>query len=491
MSLVEPLLNTSSSDSSDGEVKFDKMSKEILENQLSQLRSELEAERKKSQQLKENAELYKRVKREMETELSACLDEQATRHHERMKEMVQEFKTGCNIADKVKVNTLIFKGKTGEDPSVHILRVKDWPKAIDSESETKCTNNFYLTLDGDAHQWIDDIGQPTSWESLKTDFCKRFSIQGRSSRHLHHKWRTLSFDPHKDDIDAFVKDVKATAKQLNYEDEAILNTIKTCMPNDIYGAIFDIKELSKLITMVKKFYAARPQVSQSAGHQAPTANTFPALPGQLQALQGLKLQALSQGLAAPREFYAYHQGDRQPQRGGQPYKPFLTRGRGRPSFSSHFNGNRRGNDNYSYRGQRGGFRGNNRGRGQKFDKSPATKKSKVNSKTPNKDFKDRCYMCHEYGHISTNCPQNPRARHRNNGGNTQYNQATCQNMPQLNFQQGMQPCAQISQDSLGLSNAYSEVYEELEQFESIDTLNYMGKIVNDHTPPEIVDNLNN
>ena len=170
-----------------------------------------------------------------------------------MKEMVQEFKTGCNIADKVKVSTPIFKGKTQEDPSVHILRVKDWLKAIGSESETKCIDNFYLTLDGDAHQWIDDIGQPTSWESLKTDFCKRFSIQGRSSRHLHHKWRTLSFDPHKDDIDAFVKDVKATAKQLNYEDEAILNTIKTCMPNDIYGTIFDIKELPKLITVVKEF----------------------------------------------------------------------------------------------------------------------------------------------------------------------------------------------------------------------------------------------
>ena len=272
-------LNNSSSESSDGEVEFDKMSKEeILENQLSQLRSELEAERKKSQQLKEHAELYKRVKSEMETELSACLDEQATRHHERMKEMVQEFKTGCNIADKVKVSTPIFKGKTGEDPNVHILRVKDWLKAIGSESEARCIDNFYLTLDGDAHQWIDDIGQPTSWEALKTDFCKRFSIQGRSSRHLHHKWRTLSFDPHKDDIDAFVKDVKATTKQLNYEDEAILNTIKTCMPNDIYGAIFDIKELPKLITMVKEFYAARPQASQSTGQSVPTANTFPALP---------------------------------------------------------------------------------------------------------------------------------------------------------------------------------------------------------------------
>ena len=31
----------------------------------------------------------------------------------------------------------------------------------------------------------------------------------------------------------------------------------------------------------------------------------------MQTLQGLQLQALPQGLAAPQEFYAYHQGNRQ------------------------------------------------------------------------------------------------------------------------------------------------------------------------------------
>ena len=44
---------------------------------------------------------------------------------------------------------------------------------------------------------------------------------------------------------------------------------------------------------------------------------------------------------------------------------------------------------------------------------------------------------------------------------------------------------------LKIPNAYSEAYEELEQFETIDTLNYMDEIVNDHTPPKIVDDLNN
>ena len=61
----------------------------------------------------------------------------------------------------------------------------------------------------------------------------------------------------------------------------------------------------------------------------------------------------------------------------------------------------------------------------------------------------------------------------------------------LIFHQGMQPCAQVSPDSLGLSNAYSEAYEELEQFETIDTLNYMDETVDDPSPLKIVDDLNN
>ena len=79
MDLTNLPLNNSGSESSDREVDFAKMSKEeALEKQLSQLRRELEAEKKKSQQIEEKAEMYRRVKREMETELSACLDEQAT-----------------------------------------------------------------------------------------------------------------------------------------------------------------------------------------------------------------------------------------------------------------------------------------------------------------------------------------------------------------------------------------------------------------------------
>ena len=43
-----------------------------------------------------------------------------------------------------------------------------------------------------------------------------------------------------------------------------------------------------------------------------------------------------------------------------------------------------------------------RGRGS-FDKMPTHKKSKVNTKTPDKDSKFRCWSCHQYRHRADEC----------------------------------------------------------------------------------------
>ena len=49
----------------------------------------------------------------------------------------------------------------------------------------------------------------------------------------------------------------------------------------------------------------------------------------------------------------------------------------------------------------------------------------------------------------------------------------------------MQPCAQIPDNSqLELTNAYSEAYDELEQFESIDTLNVINEVYSDYVKPD-------
>ena len=68
----------------------------------------------------------------------------------------------------------------------------------------------------------------------------------------------------------------------------------------------------------------------------------------------------------------------------------------------------------------------------------------------------------------------------------------------------MQPCAKVPGNSqLELTNAYSEAYEELEQFESIDTLNVINEVYSACVKPyaciglsqdkctENVDSLNN
>ena len=62
----------------------------------------------------------------------------------------------------------------------------------------------------------------------------------------------------------------------------------------------------------------------------------------------------------------------------------------------------------------------------------------------------------------------------------------------------MQPCAQTPDNNqLELTNAYSEGYDELEQFKSIDTLNVINDVYSDCVKPdayhctENVDSLNN
>ena len=65
-------------------------------------------------------------------------------------------------------------------------------------------------------------------------------------------------------------------------------------------------------------------------------------------------------------------------------------------------------------------RGNTRGRGQKYDKSPNVKKARVNTKTPNID-KDRCLKYNEFGHWAKDCPQNQNGAQQKTFPGAQYN----------------------------------------------------------------------
>ena len=114
-------------------------------------------------------------------------------------------------------------------------------------------------------------------------------------RNLLSRWKEFKFDPQTGDIEEFVRDVQETAKQLNYEEEATANMIKTSMPMAMYTSLYDEENLEKIITKVRDIYA-RPHIKAQAAAEAaavsaspagvPSATPFNQMTGQYMYLQG-------------------------------------------------------------------------------------------------------------------------------------------------------------------------------------------------------------
>ena len=293
-----------------------------------------------------------------------------------------------------------FKGNPGDRPEAHILRAEDWMEASNPDmTDAAKVKNFRLTLDHHAREWYDKADYKTSWKKMKLEF----STQGRSMRNLLSRWKEFKFDPQKDDIEEFVRDVQETGKQLNYEEEAIANMIKTSMPMAMYTSLYDEENLEKIITKVRDIYA-RPHikaqiVAEAAATNASTAGVPSATPFNQMTDQYMYLQGNGDNKQKPFKPYVTPQGrSRGRGRGGRG----KGRGRGRGAGQQGFQGVGRGQ--FTFRGN-WQQRGSTRGRGQKYDKSPNVKKARVNTKTPNQD-KDRCLKCNEFGHWAKDCPQN-------------------------------------------------------------------------------------
>ena len=173
---------------------------------------------------------------------------------------------------RVKLPPPIFKGLPGERPEAHLLRANDWMDTYNILPVNKPTS-FKHTLDHLAREWYDSLTFPIAWNNLQQQFSRYFSTQGRSIKHLHDKWRNFSFTPGQDDIEAYIRDVKEAAHQLNYNDEAILHLIKATMPSEIYGTLYNQHDLNTVITMVKDIYARKPETANppqaSGGATAP------------------------------------------------------------------------------------------------------------------------------------------------------------------------------------------------------------------------------
>ena len=159
---------------------------------------------------------------------------------------------------RVKISLPIFKGLPGERPEAHLLRANDCMDTYNILPVNKPANIKH-TLEHLAREWYDSLTFPIAWNDLQHRFSQYFSTQGRSIKCLHDKWRNFSFTPGQDDLEAYIRDVKEAAHQLNYNDDAVLHLIKTTMPLEIYGTLYNQHDLNTVITMVKDIYAKKPE----------------------------------------------------------------------------------------------------------------------------------------------------------------------------------------------------------------------------------------
>ena len=289
----------------------------------------------------------------------------------------------------------------GECPEPHLLRAVDWFNSQGIRRDIDKVYNFKHTLDGEAREWYADYARPTDvippWKILINDFSRYYSSQGRGEKNLHEAWRNMSFTPATNDVEVFLRDLQECAKQLNYDDQVVMTTIRAAMPQEVYGPLYKMTDLSEVIDFCKNYYAKSPKERLKAQSTAKLeASPFK----KIQEETPLDITTTLNKLTESLNKMDFTQ---------KPYKPTLYpsgRGRGR-GRGGRFQGRRSpGNQQSSYqpcqgRG-RGGFRG--KPRGGKFDKSPTKRVPRENSKTKDVD-KDRCRYCREIGHWVKDCPQ--------------------------------------------------------------------------------------
>ena len=370
-----------------------------------------------------------------------------------MAEAAQQLRIAIRDAfDNVRQNfpIPIFTGKDKDKPEHHCLKFEDWldhlgenttplrADAADDAAHAEALNEFNLkqaikfktTLKGKPRQWFEALpaAAKTSYSDidgdkrLKTLFCERWSLKGKTQDALYAEWQALSFDPAKDDIEEFIGDVVNIAQRLNYPENARIIAIRNALPLQVFNSCHHIDTLDELKDYLikvfdnprmKKLYS-QPDSSAGIPGALTVATSVPSTSKEPKPEASTDLQSIGKLTSSINKLQSsFNQIKSKP-----PYKPRITqsRGRGNNNFRSQrrFNNfrprNRYNNFNNNHRYQN--FNNNNRGRysprpyqnRRRFQSSPNTKRPRVAGKPIDKD-KDRCFYCKEYGHFIKNCPR--------------------------------------------------------------------------------------
>ena len=363
-------------------------------------------------------------------------------------------KTLKNINQSPTIPLPVFKGKKGEDPEDHILKVEDYFGLHQIDDQEDKIKRFKDTLLETARKWAQTLDytkevvkfdyDPTNEDdkkaSMKYLFLRRFAKEGRTLEAAYSAWGSLTFDPNKDYIEQFILKVEELAKKPGYNEDAQVMAVKSVLPRDMYGICMTYKTLKELKTFLIDLFAnpkmreAVPGTASVSGESGvfsigqhvenkvvnPTIADVSKIHQDMNALQ-VRINKISSAdfrnktskpwkpeITSPKRRGGFNRG-----RGGRQYENAHRNDR----FKNENDGqnrdiNQRDNTgNFRNRGQgRGRFKSNFRGKGRSrggFDKSPNIRRPRVASKTVDKD-KMRCHYCNEFGHFIRECSKKTR-----------------------------------------------------------------------------------
>ena len=156
-----------------------------------------------------------------------------------------------------------FRGKKGEDPNDHCMKVEDYFSIFKIESDDDQKKRFLETLFEKARRWASTIDidkldgykyedkytKEQKEKSFIWQFFKRFAKEGRTTHAAFEAWQNLKFDPVKDEVEEFMTNVNNLAATLEFNIEAQIMAIKSNTPRDVYGLCMQYDTLD----ILKKF----------------------------------------------------------------------------------------------------------------------------------------------------------------------------------------------------------------------------------------------